>query len=214
VVAQAGGRPSHLGPLSITDTDGNVFVANGQLQDALVPPRWGYAGHDGSFAVFVDHLARGPLSLEALPGHSGPRATSGASVRLAGGSAANPAAAAVFSPHGIRVIRSVTAIAGWSATWHPQHGRPVTRAVSRAGLVQAVDVPPGRGVVTWRYQPPWFPAGLVLSLAAAGLVLLLLAGCAAYARRARRPARQAAAVTGQRERTTAGQGGSMVGTDT
>ena len=210
VVAQAGGRPSHLGPLSITDTDGNVFVANGQLQDALVPPRWGYAGHDGSFAVFVDHLAHGPLSLEELPG----RPAAGASVRLAGGSAANPTAAAVFSPHGIRVIRSVTAIAGWSATWHPRHGRPVTLAVSRAGLVQAVDVPPGRGVVTWRYQPPWFPAGLVLSLAAAGLILLLLAGCAAYARRARGPARQPAAVTGQRERATAGQGGSMVGTDT
>jgi hypothetical protein len=178
VVAQAGGRPSHLGPLSITDTNGNVFVANGQLQDALVPPRWGYAGHDGSFAVFVDHLARGPLSLEALPG----RPASGASVRLAGGSAANPTAAAVFSPRGIRVIRSVTAIAGWSATWHPQHGRPVTLAVGRAGLVQAVDVPPGRGVVTWRYQPPWFPAGLVLSLAAAAFILFLLAGCTAYAR--------------------------------
>jgi hypothetical protein len=181
VVAQAGGRPSHLGPLSITDTDGNVFVANGQLQDALVPPRWGYAGHDGSFAVFVNHLARGPLSLEALPG----RLAAGASVRLAGGSAANPTAAAVFSPHGIRVIRSVTAIAGWSATWHPRHGTPVTLAVSRAGLVQAVDVPPGRGVVTWRYQPPGFPAGFTLSLAAA-LILVLLAGYTAYERRPRR----------------------------
>jgi hypothetical protein len=181
VVAQAGGRPSHLGPLSITDTDGNVFVANGQLQNALVPPRWGYAGHDGSFAVFVDHLARGPLSLEAVPG----RSASGASVRLAGGSAASPAAAAVFSPHGIRVIRSVTAIEGWSATWHPRHGAPVTLAVSRAGLVQAVDVPPGRGVVTWRYRPPGLPAGLGLSLAAA-FILVLLAGYAAYERRARR----------------------------
>jgi hypothetical protein len=182
VVARAGGRPSHLGPLSITDATGNMFVANGQLQDALMPPRWGYAGHDGSFAVFVDHLARGPLSLEALPG----RPALGAAVRLAGGSAANPTAAAVFSPHGIRVIRSVTAIAGWSATWHPRHGRPVTLAVGRVGLVQAVDVPPGRGVVTWRYQPPWFPAGLALSLAAAAFILALLAGYAAYERRPRR----------------------------
>jgi hypothetical protein len=181
VVAQAGGRPSHLGPMSITDTNGNVFVANGQLQDALVPPRWGYAGHDGSLAVFVDHLARGPLSLEALPG----RPAAGASLRLAGGSAANPTAAAVFSAHGIRVIRSVTAIAGWSATWHPRHGTPVALAVSRAGLVQAVDVPPGRGVVTWRYQPPGFPAGFALSLAAA-LILVLLTGYTAYERRPRR----------------------------
>jgi hypothetical protein len=208
VVARAGGRPSHLGPLSITDSGGNVFVANGQLQDALVPPRWGYAGHDGSFAVFVDHLASGPLRLAALPG----RPAGGASVRLAGGSAANPAAAAVFSPHGIRVVRSVTAIAGWSATWHPRHGRPVTLAVSRAGLVQAVDVPPGRGVVTWRYQPPWFPAGFALSLAAAAVIFVLLTGYAAYGRRPGRPAREPAAATGQRGRA-AGQGGSMVGTD-
>jgi hypothetical protein len=197
VVAQAGGRPSHLGPLSVTDTNGNVFVANGQLQDALVPPRWGYAGHNGSFAVFADRLARGPLSLEALPG----RPASGASVRLAGGSAANPTAAAVFSRHGIRVVRSVTAIAGWSATWHPRHGRPVTLAVGRAGLVQAVDVPPGGGVVTWRYQPPWFPAGLALSLAAAAFILVLLAGHAVYQRRPR--------LTRQRTRPAAGQGGSM-----
>jgi len=182
VVAQAGGRASHLGPLSITDTNGNVFVANGQLQDALVPPRWGYAGRDGSFGVFVDRLARGPLSLEALPG----RPPSGAWVRLAAGSAASPTAAAVFSPHGVRVIRSVTAIAGWSATWQPQHGRPVTLAVGRAGLVQAVDVPPGRGVVTWRYQPPGFPAGFALSLAAAAFILLMSAGYAAYERRPRR----------------------------
>src|SRR4029077_1375708 len=89
VVAQAGGRPSHLGPLSITDTNGNVFVANGQLQDALVAARGGYAGHDGSFAVFVDHLAHGPLSLEALPG----RPAAGASVRLGGGPGAPPPAA-------------------------------------------------------------------------------------------------------------------------
>ncbi|HEY1346521.1 MAG TPA: hypothetical protein VGF54_16150, partial [Streptosporangiaceae bacterium] len=209
VVAQAGGRPSHLGPLSITDINGNVFVANGQLQDALVPPRWGYAGHDGSFAVFADHLARGPLSLQALPG----RPAAGASVRRVSGPATAPAAAAVSSPHGIRVIRLVTAIAGWSATWYPRHGPPLTLAVGRAGLVQAVDVPPGRGVVTWHYLPPWFPAGFALSLAAAALILVLLAGHAAHARRPRRPARRPPAVPGERGRAPAGQRGSMVGTD-
>jgi len=205
VVAQAGGRPSHLGPLSITDTNGNVFVADGQLQDALVPPRWGYAGHDGSFAVFVDRFARGPLSLQALPG----RPAAGASVRRVSGPAAVPSAAAVSSPHGIRVIRSVTAIAGWSAIWRPRHGPPVTLAVGRAGLVQAVDVPPGTGIVTWRYLPPWFPAGFGLSLAAAAFILVLLAGCAACARRPSRPA----AAPGERGRAGAGQGGSMVCTD-
>jgi hypothetical protein len=172
VVALADGKPSQLGPLSVVASDGSVFVANGQLQDALVPPRWGYAGHDGSFAVFVNHSAQRALSLEALPG----RSASGASVRQVAGSAAEPAAAAVVSPHGVRVVRSVAAIPGWTATWHPQRGRAVTLAVARAGLVQAVDVPPGRGIVTWSYVPPWFTAGFALSLGAAALIALLMAG--------------------------------------
>jgi hypothetical protein len=67
--------------------------------------------------------------------------------------------------------------------------------------------------VTWRYLPPWFPAGSALSLVAAVLILVLLAGYAAHARRPRRPARQPAAVTGERGRAAAGQRGTMVGTD-
>jgi uncharacterized membrane protein YfhO len=46
--------------------------------------------------------------------------------------------------------------------------------VTRAGLAQAVDVPPGRGVVTWSYQPPGFAAGAVLSLGAAVIAVLLV----------------------------------------
>ncbi len=41
VVAQAGGHAVRLGPASVADARGRVFVADGQLQDALVPPRWG-----------------------------------------------------------------------------------------------------------------------------------------------------------------------------
>jgi hypothetical protein len=146
-----------------------VFVADGQLQNALQPPRWGYAGRDGPFGVFVDHFARRALSLSALPG----RSTAGASVRPLAGAAAEPTAAAVISPHGVRVVRAVAFIPGWSATWHPAAGRATGLAVHRSGLVQAVDVPPGRGIVTWSYTPPRFVLGLVLSLAAAALILIL-----------------------------------------
>ncbi len=92
-----------------------------------------------------------------------------------GGAPAEPAAATVFSPHGVRVIRAVAAIPGWSASWQPRHGPAVALAVQRDGLVQAVDVPPGLGLVTWSYTPPGFPAGLALSLAAALVVLFFLA---------------------------------------
>jgi hypothetical protein len=170
VIGQAGGEPSRLGPPDVTGPDGTVFVADGQLQDALVPPRWTFADQDGPFAVFVDHFARGPLVLEALPG----RSASGASLTQVSGPADDPTAAEVRSPHGVRLVRAVAAIPGWSATWHPRHGRPVTLPVHRVGLVQAVDVPPGAGVVTWTYVPPGFIGGVAPSLAAAAIIPLLL----------------------------------------
>jgi hypothetical protein len=145
-----------------------VFVADGQLQDALVPPHWTFAGFDGSFVAFANQSAQPPLRIEAIPGGS----TSGAWLTGSGGAPAEPTTATVFSPHGARVIRSVAAIPGWRARWQPRHGPATTLAVHRDGLVQAVDVPPGLGVVTWSYTPPLFPAGLALSLAAAALVLV------------------------------------------
>ena len=74
----------------------------------------------------------------------------------------------------IRVIRSVAATAGWSATWHPRRGAAAPLAVRRDGLVQAVDVPAGRGMVIWSYRPPGFRAGFALSLGAAAFIFLLL----------------------------------------
>jgi hypothetical protein len=170
VVGQAHGTPSPLGPPSVVAADGSVFVADGQLQDALVPSHWTAAGFDGSFAVFANRLVRQPLRIEALPG----RSASGAWIGNSGGAPAAPTEATVFSPHGSRIVRSVAAIPGWSATWQPRHGPAIALTVQRDGVVQAVDVPSGLGVVTWSYTPPGFPAGLALSLAAAALVFVFL----------------------------------------
>jgi hypothetical protein len=173
VVARANLGRGSLGPPSVIAADGTVFVADGQLQDALVAPHWTFAGFDGPFAVFANHDAQPPLRLEALPG----RSVSGAWVKGSGGAPAEPATATVFSPDGIRVVRSVAAISGWSAAWHPQRGPAVALAVRVDGLIQAIDVPPGLGVVTWSYTPPGFSVGLALSLAAATFVAFIaLAG--------------------------------------
>ena len=56
----------------------------------------------------------------------------------------------------------------------------------RAWAGQAVDVPPGLGVVTWRYTPPGFLAGLALSLVATTLICAFVV-LALFARRARKP---------------------------
>ncbi len=168
VIAQAHGVPCSLGSPSMFGAGRSVYVADGQLQAALVPPHWTFAGFDGSFAIFANHLAQPPLRIEALPG----RSTSGARIKGAGGAPAEPTEATVFSPDGARVVRSVAAIAGWSATWQPRYGPATTLTVQRDGLIQAVDVPAGLGVVTWVYQPPLFRAGLVLSLTAAAVIFL------------------------------------------
>jgi hypothetical protein len=165
---------------------GDVVVADGQLQDDLAPPHWTFSGFDGSFAVFADQFARPPLSIQALPG----RSAAGAWVSGAGGAPAEPTAARVFSRDGARIVRSVADIPGWSATWQPRNGPATALAVQRDGLVQAVDVPPGPGVVTWSYSPPLWPAGLAASLAATALVLAFAAAPARTLISGRRPPRR------------------------
>ena len=60
--------PRSLGPPSVTVAGGSVLVADGQLQDALVPPHWEFAGLDGPFAVFANRFAQPPLRIQALGG--------------------------------------------------------------------------------------------------------------------------------------------------
>jgi hypothetical protein len=87
----------------------------------------------------------------------------------------------------VRVIRSVAATAGWTAAWHPRGGGTITLPVRRVGLVQSVDVPPGRGIVTWSYTPPSFTVGFALSAGATVIILGLAIAVAASRSRRRRP---------------------------
>jgi hypothetical protein len=95
--------------------------------------------------------------------------------------------AVVDSPGGAEVVRGVAFLPGWTATWTPSSGGSTTTlAVRSSGLVQAVDVPGGRGVVTWSYRAPGVVAGLVLT-GLGVLVLVALVAGALFVRRARRP---------------------------
>ncbi len=186
VVVAAGPAATRLGAPSITVAGGGTVVANGVLQDALVPPRWTLERFDGAFAIFGDRLATPALTLAALPGGS----LAGASVGDVTGLPTSPASATVTSPRGIRVVRSVAAIPGWSATWRPAGGAAVGLPVQADGVVQAVDVPAGTGVLSWRYTAPRFMAGLAVSLGAAlALLLLLLAPAGQRLPRSRHRAR-------------------------
>jgi hypothetical protein len=82
------------------------------------------------------------------------------------------------------VIRAQAAIPGWTATWHPDTGPNVALRVRRVGLVQGVDVPAGRGELTWTYKPPDWTVGWALS-ACALAVLAVMVGWALVASRKR-----------------------------
>ncbi len=174
LVAQAGRTAVGLGSPSITSEDGTEYIADGQLEAAVVPPRWAYRGQDGTFAVFADRGASPALSL---------RGSAGASVHPTAGPAFAPSAAEVSSPHGVEVIRSEAAIPGWSASWQPIVGPAEKLAVHRVGLVQGVEVPAGQGTVAWTYDPPGWTAGWVLSVGALVALLAMLLWALALGRR-------------------------------
>ncbi|MGA3354684.1 MAG: hypothetical protein ABSD85_16115 [Acidimicrobiales bacterium] len=165
LVTSAAPLRASIGSPLITTADGTHYVADGQLEGAVVPPRWAFRGVDGSFAVFADQFARPALTILGSP-RAWVRATAGPSFA--------PSAAAVYSPDGAEVIRSEAAIPGWTATWRPKVGPAATLSVRRDGLVQAVTVPPGHGVLTWSYDSPGWTAGWQISACALAILLALL----------------------------------------
>jgi hypothetical protein len=181
----AGGRPLRLGAPTLTTASGVRYRLDGALQGALVPPRWRFRAFDGGFAVFSDSLAGRGLRL--------PASAVGASVRPLSGPAYAPGSAEVSSPHGVTVIRSADDIPGWTATWHPAGSAgSVLLAIHRLGLVQAVRVPAGRGVVVWQYSPPGGAVGLAVSLGAFAVMVITCAFVALRRRPRRDPADPAA----------------------
>ena len=169
VLARSTRRAAELGPPTVTLGSGSAEVADGVLQAALTAPQWTFARFDGAFAVFADHQASGALRVTGLHGGAAP----GASVASLGGPPSAPSAARVRSPDGVRLTRSVAAIPGWTATWQPAGGQAESLQIRRSGIVQTVDVPAGRGVVSWHYRAPGLTAGLALSLLAAAIIIAL-----------------------------------------
>jgi hypothetical protein len=176
-----------VGPPVVETAQGSYFVANGALATALAA-QWIFAGDKQGMAYFTNRRAVAPLTLRALKGG----ALGSATVRAEGGPALEPTTATVDTPRGAELVRAVADIPGWTATWTPANGAAGRNlVVERSGLVQAVDVPPGQGVVTWTYDAPGLVPGLIMSVL--GVVLLLgLAGGTLYgARRSRRRLRMA-----------------------
>ena len=163
------------------------YELNGLLQGLLAAPHWRYAGHVGPLVLYRNTRARGPAWLEAPGSHV-------ASAHLAPGSVTSRPAApwqdpveVVDAPSPVLLVRSEQYDPSWSVTIAPAGGgQAIHRPVEQVGLIQGVELPAGRFIVTWRYSSPRAEIGILAGLG--GIVasgLLVLVGL--RARRRRRP---------------------------
>ncbi|MGH9063087.1 MAG: hypothetical protein ACRD0L_03780, partial [Acidimicrobiales bacterium] len=116
------------------------------------------------------------------------------------GSSASSETVTVRTASPALVVRSVAFVPGWEVEIRPAAGpvRPAEPAprvepVRRHGLVQAVAIPAGTWLMTWRYRPPGLAAGLALGLCGSAALLALagVGGTAAWRRRRAGPGRSA-----------------------
>lgn len=165
-----------VGPAALTmgwavvDTAGQgTYRVDGSLRDVVTGPAWHFAGRVGVFSAFSDSDAAGRAFLTDE--------NAGTAVVQA-----DPAwgtqVVEVRTTRPTTLVRDEAFATGWQASISsPQGGDDVSAVVQRHGLVQAVRVPAGTHLVTFRYRPHRVDEGLALS--AAGLlvaVALVIAG--------------------------------------
>ncbi len=184
--------PRRGGPKALAVTVAPVglapFSPTGILAAYVTPPHWKVAGTIGVYLWLTDTRAFGPLSTFSP---SGARRVA-AEVRVLDSSPWTPTETVeVDTPRAALLVRSVTDLPGWQATV-TVGGRTETAALRRFGVVQALEVPAGRSLVTFRYNPPGLRLALILAAVGCALILALLLLDLGRLRR-RRPAVSSAA---------------------
>lgn len=190
LVVRAAGAPSSSGvvveqvstgpgatvgaPVLFTAGQG-TYRMDGGLRDVVTAPTWRFVASVDDFAVFEQRPA-GAASLE--PSGAG-------SARVLSATAWGAERIEVRSSSPALLVRNEAFASGWQATLSavaPSSGRPRVAAVVRHGLLQAVRVPAGTHVVTFRYRPH----RVVEGLAASGAGVLSAAALVTVGRRRRR----------------------------
>jgi len=93
----------------------------------------------------------------------------------------------VVAPNEAMVIRSVAWDPGWTGSVSVNGGPSRSVAVSSFDLVQQIRVPAGRDLVTFHYRPPHLLLASILSLGAAGFLIVLFLVWLVQTRLRRRP---------------------------
>jgi hypothetical protein len=172
----------------ITSAPGQRLLLDGALQGMITPPHWRPAGQIGPFLAFKNTATLGVGWLQATSSTS-PNTYQHLRGRILveNTAASAPSVWIVTTSTEARLVRSETYSPGWTARLTPVGGGP-TRVlnVEPFGLVQAVTIPKGSFVVTWRYAPVSLLAGLVLTIVGLVVFVALLLDAFVEERRRRR----------------------------
>ena len=162
------------------------FQLDGLLQGLLPRSDWSYQGRLGAVDLYRNEKAFGQAWLQ-------PATSSKPTASRAPGSLVQPGRAEwqdpvdlVDDPKGALLVRSEAYSPGWSVTIVPAAGESRAKADATAavslpvrgvGVLQGVDLPPGRWIVSWHYRSVRAEVGLVAgALGLMALVLLVLGG--------------------------------------
>lgn len=173
----------------VTRAPDERLLLDGTLQGVLQPPHWEYAGALGPYSVLTNTAARGLAWLEP-PGSTSPDARRATTGSVTTGATLDTGAQTmhVTTSRRVLLVRSETYAAGWTARIERAGGGAARmEAVRPLGLVQAVEIPAGDYVVTWRYAPGGIAAGLALSATGAAALAALTAPTLLTALRRRPP---------------------------
>jgi hypothetical protein len=170
VLAASRGGPAELS-VSVSPVGGSAFSPTGPLAAYVTPPHWKVAGTIGAYLWLSDTRAFGPLTAFSP---SGARRVE-ARIRVLASSPWTPTETVeVDTPQRVLLIRGVADLPGWQVTVVTA-GRAEPATLRRLGVVQAVELPAGRSVVTFTYDPPGLTLGSALAAAGCALSLALLA---------------------------------------
>ncbi|MHB8438458.1 MAG: hypothetical protein ACYDD4_04765, partial [Acidimicrobiales bacterium] len=155
-----------IGPAVVDSAGQGVYRLDGPLADFVTGPQWNFVSSldGGRWAVLRTPQAAGRVALAPV----------GGSARITSDTPWGTESILVRSATAVTLVRNVSFATGWQATISTASGvagHGVGAVVQRHGLVQAVAVPAGVHVVTFRYRPHRVVEGLVAS--ATGILGLL-----------------------------------------
>ena len=195
---------------TVQSVSGGRWMLDGRFQDAVDTSSWRFVGTFAhTFGIFR-RTGRIPPPVWIAT------ASPGSSVRQLSAPDWGGATDRVVASHQVTVVWSESYLPGWHATLAPAPAagggggasvgrtpratrtQPLSLAVHRRGLLQAVEVPPGAWILTFHYRPRLLTLGFAGSaLAVAGFLVLLVLRVGSWrSRRSRRSRRSTRRSTG------------------